>query len=113
MTGVQTCALPILVCLGDEPYNERNRTYVENADWLLCEAFCLYEERDIFKPYEKHHSTALEAGILANKLNVKNLLLYHTEDKNLKTRKSSYSKEASQYFQGNVFVPNDLEIIHF
>ena len=102
-----------VACLGDEPYNEENRTYVENADWLLCEAFCLYEERDIFKPYEKHHSTALEAGILANKLNVKNLLLYHTEDKNLKTRKSSYSKEASQYFQGNVFVPNDLEIIHF
>lgn len=31
-----------LVCLGDEPYNESNRCcYVENADWLLCEAFCL------------------------------------------------------------------------
>ena len=30
-----------LVCLGDEPYNDQNRTYVEGADWLLCEAFCL------------------------------------------------------------------------
>lgn len=58
------------------------------ADWLLCEAFCLYDDRERFKPYEKHHSTALDAGRLASKLNVKNLLLYHTEDKTLATRKS-------------------------
>lgn len=100
-----------LVCLGDEPYNEINRHYVENADWLLCEAFCLYEERNVFKPYEKHHSTALEAGVLANKLNIKNLLLYHTEDKNLKTRRESYMLEAAQNFRGRIFIPNDLEII--
>lgn len=101
-----------LVCLGDEPYNESNRHYVENADWLLCEAFCLYKDRDVFKPYEKHHSTALEAGILANRLNVKNLLLYHTEDHNLDIRKEAYSEEASQNFKGKVFVPNDLEVIN-
>ena len=101
----------IVVCLGDEPYNEQNRHYVENADWLLCEAFCLYNDRDIFKPYEKHHSTALEAGILANRLNIKNLLLYHTEDSSLDTRKSSYTKEAKQNFTGKVFVPDDLDVI--
>ena len=32
---------------GDEPYNVINRSYVENADWLLCEAFCLYEDREV------------------------------------------------------------------
>lgn len=100
-----------VVCLGDEPYNEQNRHYVENADWLLCESFCLYKDRDIFKPYEKHHSTALEAGILANKLNVKNLLLYHTEDRTLNTRKDAYTEEAKQNFKGNIFVPDDLETI--
>lgn len=98
-----------LVCLGDEPYNAHNRPYVENADWLLCEAFCLYKDRDLFKPYEKHHSTALEAGIIAEKLQVKNLLLYHTEDRNLATRKKTYTEEASQNFRGNVVVPEDLE----
>ncbi len=101
----------ILVCLGDEPYNEENRPYVENADWLLCEAFCLYKDREIFRPYEKHHSTALEAGILAKKLNVKNLLLYHTEDENLKARKKAYAEEALQNFSGKVLVPDDLEVI--
>ena len=102
-----------LVCLGDEPYNEKNRPYVEGADWLLCEAFCLYKDRDIFKPYEKHHSTALDAGKLAEELKVKNLLLYHTEDKTLDTRKVCYTEEAAQGFSGVVYVPDDLEIIDF
>lgn len=100
-----------LVCLGDEPYNERNRTYAEGADWLLCEAFCLYKDRERFKPYEKHHSTALDAGRLAQQLGVKNLLLYHTEDKTLDTRKKSYTEETSLEFTGTVHVPDDLEKI--
>ena len=100
-----------VVCLRDEPYNEQNRIHVENADWLLCEAFCLYDERDLFKPHEKHHSTALEAGILANRLNVRNLLLYHTEDKTLEKRKLTYTAEARKNFTGKIFVPYDLEII--
>ncbi|MEG1379776.1 MAG: MBL fold metallo-hydrolase [Bacteroidales bacterium] len=100
-----------LVCLGDEPYNELNREYVENSDWMLCEAFCLYADRDIFKPYEKHHSTALDAGKLAEQLGVKNLLLFHTEDKTLAQRKNKYTAEAKSAFGGNVFVPDDLEVI--
>lgn len=100
-----------LVCLGDEPYNSSNLRYAENADWLLCEAFCLYRDRDIFKPYEKHHSTALEAGALAEELKVKNLVLYHTEDKNLDIRKTAYASEAAQKFSGHIFVPDDLDII--
>lgn len=100
-----------LVCLGDEPYNEICRSYVQGADWLLCEAFCLYAEREIFAPYEKHHSTALDAGRLAEKLGIKNLVLYHTEDKNLTSRKVRYSAEAQEVFSGNIFVPDDLERI--
>ena len=41
-----------LCCLGDEPYNPACAAYVQGADWLLCEAFCLYEDRERFKPYE-------------------------------------------------------------
>lgn len=100
-----------LVCLGDEPYNPKCRSYVENADWLLAEAFCLYRERDIFSPYEKHHSTALDAGKLAEELRVKNLVLYHTEDKNIENRKEKYAEEVVSVFSGKVFVPNDLEKI--
>lgn len=100
-----------LVCLGDEPYNEANRPFVADVDWMLCEAFCLYEDRETFKPYEKHHSTALDAGKLAQQLNIKNLLLYHTEDKTLATRKEKYTAEARENFSGNIFVPEDMEVI--
>ena len=49
--------------------------------------------------------------VIAEELNVKNLLLYHTEDENIKERKHKYSREASRLFKGNIFVPDDLEII--
>lgn len=98
-------------CLGDEPYNEHDRVYAEQADWLLAEAFCQYKDRDVFKPYEKNHSTVKEASELAAELGVKNLVLYHTEDKHLAERKAAYTEEARQYYQGNIFVPDDLDEI--
>ena len=101
----------VLTCLGDEPYNEYEKEYVENATWLLHEAFCLYSEADIFKPYEKHHSTAKDACILAKKMNVQNIVLYHTEDKNIKHRKELYTKEGIEHYKGNVYVPDDLDVI--
>lgn len=105
------CKPMVLACLGDEPYNPLNRRYIEGADWMMCEAFCLYADRDTFKPYEKCHSTALDAGKLAAELGVKNLILYHTEEKTLATRKEKYSQEAAEYFKGRIVVPDDLEVI--
>ncbi len=96
-------------CVGDEPYNEVNRCYVEGSDWLLHEAFCLFGEADKFKPYEKHHSTVKEACQLAESLNIPNLLLYHTEETHLPERKRLYTEEGSRYFGGNLYVPDDLE----
>lgn len=100
-----------LTCCGDEPYNDYEYKYARGSKWLLHEAFCLHSQADIFHPYEKHHSTAKDAGELAQKLDVKNLLLYHTEDSNMKERKELYSAEAKQHFQGRVYVPDDLETI--
>ena len=101
----------VLACLGDEPYNELNRRYIVGTDWMMCEAFCLYADRDTFKPYEKCHSTALDAGKLAEELGVKNLILYHTEEKTLANRKENYTREAAENFKGRIFVPDDLEVI--
>ena len=75
------------------------------------DAFCLYADRDTFKPYEKCHSTALDAGKLAEELGVKNLILYHTEEKTLANRKENYTREAAENFKGRIFVPDDLEVI--
>lgn len=50
---------------------------------------------------------------LAERLCVKNLILYHTEDQTLDNRKQKYTAEAKSAFSGNVFVPDDLEKILF
>ena len=98
-----------LVCLGDEPYSVHSEPYARGCDWLMCEAFCLYKDRFVFNPYEKNHSTALDAGMLAQELGVKHLVLYHTEDTRLDTRTSTYTAEAGQYFKGTILVPDDLQ----
>ena len=100
-----------LTCCGDEPYNECEKKYARNSKWLLHEAFCLYDQADIFHPYEKHHSTAKDASELAEQLGVQNLILYHTEDKNIARRKELYTEEGKKYFHGNLYVPEDLEKI--
>ena len=62
-------------------------------------------------PYRPHFRHGMDAGRLAKELNVKTLLLYHTEDANLAERKERYTKEAMQMFDGAVLVPDDLERI--
>jgi len=98
-------------CCGDEPYNVCEEDYVRGSDWLMHEAFCLYKEADRFKPYEKHHSTVKEACQLAEELQIPNLILYHTEESHLRERKILYTAEGRQYYNGNLFVPNDKEVI--
>lgn len=101
-----------LTCAGDEPYNPDCATYVTGSDWLLHEAFCLYEERDRYQPYEKHHSTVKEACELAEQLQIPNLVLWHTEDKStVGRRKELYRAEGRQYYHGNLYVPDDGEIL--
>ena len=100
-----------LTCTGDEPYNPLCEKYVSGSQWLLCEAFCLYEDRDLFSPYEKHHSTVKDACELAAELHVPNLVLWHTEDDHIEERKALYTAEGKKYYSGNLFVPDDEEII--
>lgn len=100
-----------LTCCGDEPCSESGFKYAEGSEWLLHEAFCLYSQADIFSPYEKHHSTVKDACELAERAGVKNLLLYHTEDRNISNRKRLYTEEGSRYYSGNLIIPDDLEVI--
>jgi ribonuclease Z len=100
-----------LTCCGDETFNTSYQQYAEDSTWLMHEAFCLYSQADVFHPYEKHHSTVKDACAIAEKLRAKNLILYHTEDKNILKRKQLYTAEGAEYFHGNLFVPDDLETI--
>ena len=100
-----------LTFLGDEPYKPECERYVRDADWLLSEAFCLYAERDIWKPYEKHHSTVKDACELAQAMGIPNLVLWHTEDSNVAGRERLYKSEGKRSYSGNIFVPDDESLI--
>jgi len=101
-----------LVFLGDEPYKESMNKICENADYLFHDSFCLENDRERFKPEKIHHSTVSEAAKNAQKLNAKNLILFHTEDSStFGKRKELYTEEAKQLFSGNILVPDDLEKI--
>lgn len=95
---------------GDEPLNPACEHYARGAEWLLSEAFCLYDDRDIYHPYEKHHVTSLDAAQIATRLEVKHLVLYHTIDYP-ELRRERMTEEAMRVYNGAVFVPEDLETI--
>jgi len=100
------------VNLGDEPYNDKLEQYAKNSDYILHDAFCLEDDRDIFNPQKINHATVKEAATNAANLETKNLILFHSEDKKtFGKRKELYSAEAKESFSGNVFVPDDLESI--
>lgn len=101
----------ILTFMGDVPCSEKLYEKIRNTDWVLHEAFCLEAEEEIFKAREKHHSTVKDVAEKMELLNVKNIVLWHTKDNNIEKRKELYTNEAKEYFKGNVYVPNDLEII--
>lgn len=99
------------VFCGDEPLNPLLNEKIRGADYVTHEAFCLDSEVNIFHAYEKNHSTALSAAKIMDDLDVKNLILYHTEESHGIDRKSLYFEEAKSVFRGNVIVPDDLEVI--
>lgn len=99
--------------LGDEPLREHYLDLVKNSDVLIHEAFCLDNQQDHFKPHPKNHGTVKEAAQNASKIGAKKLVFYHMEDETLATRKQAYLEEAKQNFDGEIFVPFDLDKFKF
>ena len=99
------------VFAGDVPLNEKYHTRYKNANYLCLEAFCSEREKEGKElPLKKHYSV-LKAAEVGEKLNIKNLIMWHTDDSLGKARKRIYTKEAKTIYHGNVIVPNDLETL--
>ena len=98
--------------IGDEPYRDAILRFCENIDYFFHDAYCLERDREIFAPHEISHSTVTEAAINAQKVKAKNLILFHTEDKStFGKRKELYTEEARKEYSGNIFVPDDGDVI--
>lgn len=113
--GFKIAEEKLLFC-GDEPLNRAFYPEAEGVSWLLHEAFCLYSEKEKFRPYEKHHSTVRDVCQTAESLHVKNLVLMHTEDSHIQDshiqdRKRLYKEEGEKVYSGRVWVPDDGERI--
>jgi len=105
-----------LIFLWDEAINILEKIDYNNitkSDWLLCEAFCLDNEKNNKLPHEKNHITAKEAAEIAETLQVKNLVLSHI-DNHIIDRKNQLveiKNEARVYFKWNIEVPEDNQTI--
>lgn len=98
--------------IGDETCSDTTEEYVKDSKWLFADAYMAGEEAEIYNPIKKHHhSTVKFVANLSEKLYVKNIILSHTIDTDLEHRKNTFTEDAKKYFSGNVFVPDDLEII--
>lgn len=100
-----------LVFLGDETCNPEIYNRIKNCEYVMHESFCLDDEQDIFKPYEKRHSTVKSVCENFENLDIENLILYHTEDTHIDNRKELYLQEGKKYFHGNIIIPDELEEI--
>lgn len=98
--------------IGDETCSEETEKYVKDSTWLFADAYMAGKEAEEYNPIKRHqHSTVKFTSQLCERLNVKNVILSHTIDTDLENRKEKFTKDAKIYFNGNVFVPDDLEII--
>lgn len=98
--------------IGDEVCKETTEKYIENSKWLFADAYMAGQEAEEYNPIKRHHhSTVKFVANLCQRLHVKNVILSHTIDTNLQNRKKDFTEDAKRYFDGNVFVPYDLEII--
>lgn len=96
----------LLFC-GDEPYRLSDSSFIQDADWVIYENTCIF-----CNPYfEGIHSCTKESCSLAQKYRIKNLILTHTEDLPNSERKELVLSEGSQYYDGNLFCPDDLDVI--
>lgn len=100
-----------VVCCGDAPIADIPAADLNAADWLIAEAYCLERDEARFHARAKHHGTVSDTARIAACAGCRRLIIYHTEDTDLAGRKESYTREARLSFPGEVYVPDDLDII--
>lgn len=98
------------IFLGDEVCNLNTEKYLQDCEWIFADAYMAGEEAEQYNPIKRHHhSTVKFVSEMAERLNVKNIILSHSTDKDIGNRKQIFTADAKKYYKGNVFVPYDLE----
>lgn len=98
--------------IGDECCSEKTKTYIFKSKWLLADAYMCGEQAEKYNPIKRHHHSSVKyISKIANDEKIENLILSHTYDDNIDKRKIEFTKDAQKYFNGNIFIPDDLDVI--
>lgn len=98
--------------IGDEVCQPETEKYVEDSKWLFADAYMAGKEAEEYNPIKRHsHSTVKFVAELCERLHVENVIMSHTIDTDLENRKRTFTEDAKKYYKGNVFVPDDLDVI--
>ena len=100
-----------LAYTGDEPIKEQLLPVLAGTDVLVQEAYCAARDEAEFKPFEKSHGTAEFSCRNAARIGASATILFHTEGRNLETRRQTYIAEGRAVYNGKIFVPDDLDDI--
>lgn len=107
---IEDSELSIGFC-GDVPLLKENFSLLENVDVLIHEALCDSKNAEKHKVYKKGHSTAKDAGKIANEISAKNLFLIHKSDDFINS--NALFEDAVSEFDGKVIVPEDGYSLEF
>ena len=85
-------------------YNEIDRLLTKDLTWKTGHNLDAFNDllRGGFSVFDETVKSVCEK---MNKLNIKNLVLYHTEETHKENRKELYINEGKQYFLNNIVVP--------
>lgn len=96
--------------IGDESCQEETKQYVKDSEWLFADAY-KPELKDFEIGRKYRHSTVEYTTKICQEQDVKNVILSHTMDNDLENRKEIFVATGKKYFDGNIYVPDDLETI--
>ena len=94
-----------IVYTGDTAYCENTIRFAKDSDILIHEA--TFEEALEEEARKTAHSTTKDAAIIAEKANVKTLVLTHISARYKEEDEEKLKKEAEKYFSGKVVVAKD------
>ena len=101
-----------IVFLGDEKCNPIHYEKLKNADYVMHEVFCLNRDKSSSGLGATVHSSVEDVVNNLKGMNIKNLILYHSENNEKINKKIEFEKVGNELFDGKVIVPHDFEVIN-
>ena len=86
--------------IGDECCSTSTEKYIKGAEWLFTDAYMCGKKAEIYNPVDKHHHSSVKyISEIAEKNMIKNLILSHTNDDNIKNIRKEVSTTYGKFIK--------------